>query len=498
MNNTAPLKVLFLSAEVVPFAKTGGLADVAGALPKALARLGHDVRVCMPRYGRIDPVRFNLSDALDPFPVPLDSTTESVTLKAGSIGDSVPVYFIDSDRYFAREGIYGYPDDGERFILFCRAAVEMLKRLPWQPDVIHCNDWQTGVVANWLHTIYKDDPFFANVGTVFTIHNLQQQGIFGQRILEIAGIDEFGFVHHPGVGDLSNVVDLMARGILFADIVNTVSQRYAEEIVTPEYGERLEPLLRDRSDSLFGVLNGIDYDEFDPATDQYIAAPFDADSLEKRVENKLSLQREAGLPELPEVPMIGMVSRLVDQKGFDILTQALEPLMAVTEAQLVILGTGDQHYHRLYTQIAERYPDRLALKLTFNASLARMIYAGSDMFLMPSRFEPCGTGQMLALRYGSIPIVRLTGGLADTVQNFDPRTGEGNGFVFERHEWVDLFAAIVRAIENYKYSATWRLLQQRGMEADFSWNASAREYVDLYRKALAAKETEATHARTSS
>ena len=493
-----PLKILVLSAEVVPFAKTGGLADVAGALPKALRTLGHDVRVCMPRYGRIDPARFNLRKVLDPFAVPMDSTTEPVGVMMGTIGQDIPVYMTDNDRYFGREGIYGYPDDGERFILFCRAALEMLKPLKWQPDVIHCNDWHTGIVPNWLQTTYLGDPFFSQTASVFTIHNLQYQGIFGQRILEVAGIDEYGFIQRPDVADLGNVVGLMARGILFADIVTTVSEKYAEEILSPEYGERLDPLLRDRREHLFGVLNGVDYDEFDPATDKYIARNFDLNTLDQRLENKLALQREACLPERRDVPLIGLVSRLVDQKGFDILAEVFDQVMSVLDVQFVLLGTGDPHYHNVFNSFAQRYPEKIALFLTFNAPLAQKIYAGTDMFLMPSRFEPCGLGQLISLRYGSIPVVRSTGGLADTVHDFDPRTGEGNGFAFAPYEGRHLYTTIVRAVENYKYAETWRQLQVRGMKADYSWQASARKYVDLYHKALAVRETEAHSAGTAS
>jgi starch synthase len=474
----------------VPFAKTGGLADVAGALPKALRNLGHDVRVCMPRYGRVDPERFNLTPALDSFPVPMDHTAEQVGLLAGGIGQDIPVYMIDNERYFGREGIYGYPDDGERFVLYCRAALEMLKRLDWQPDVIHCHDWHTAIIPNWLHTIYRDDPFFANTASIYTIHNLQYQGIFGKRILEIAGIDEHGFIHHADMADLGNVVDLMARGILFADIVTTVSEKYSQEILLPEFGERLDPLLRDRREHVFGVLNGIDYEEYDPRTDRYIARNFDLSSLDARVDNKLDLQREAGLPQRTDVPVIGMVSRLVDQKGFDLLTEMYEGMMSALDVQFVLLGTGDPHYHNVFSQYAQRYPDKTAIFLTFNASLAEKIYAGSDMYLMPSLFEPCGLGQMVAMHYGSIPIVRSTGGLADTVQNFDPLTGEGTGFSFERYDAWNLFATIGRAVENYRYRSTWRTLQERGMTADFSWNASARRYVELYRRALGVRQAE--------
>lgn len=478
------LRVLFMTSEVEPFAKTGGLADVAGALPKALHGLGHDIRVAMPRYGRIDPAKFGLTTALANVAVPMDSSVENVSIMRGNLTPAVPVYLVDSPKYFDREGIYGYPDDGERFILFCRAALEMLKQLNWQPDIIHCNDWHTGIVPNWLKTIYANDPFFSQTATAFTVHNLQYQGIFGHRILEIAGIDQYGFIYHPHLAELANVVDLLARGLLFADVINTVSEQYAREVLTPEYGERLDPLLRDRRDRLFGILNGIDYSEMDPLTDPHIPVHYDVRTLDQKVADKLALQREANLPQREDVPLIGTVSRLADQKGFDLLARIFEDMMNAVDMQFVLLGTGDQHYHNMFGNFSRQFNKKAAIFLTFNAPLAQKIYAGCDMFLMPSRFEPCGLGQMISLRYGTIPIVRRTGGLADTITDFDPRTGQGNGFAFERYHHMDLFAAIVRAIENYKHHGTWRMLQERGMVADYSWDASARKYADLYLKAL--------------
>jgi starch synthase len=486
MSDNGPLRILLLAAEVVPFAKTGGLADVAGALPKAIRALGHDVRVAMPRYGRVDPDKFGLQEVLPSFDVPIHRTTESARLLQGTIGADVPVYLVDNAKYFDREGIYMYPDDANRFIFFCRATLEALKLLEWQPDVIHCHDWHTAIVANWLSTIYKEDPFFAGTVTVYTIHNLAYQGIFGYRVLEIAGIDEWGFQYHPEMADLNEVVDLMARGIYWADLVSTVSETYAREILTPEYGERLDPLLRDRRDRLFGILNGVDYDTANPATDRHIAARYDASTLDRRLENKLELQREAKLPEDGEVPLIGIISRLTNLKGFDILGEAIDHILDFG-VQLVLMGTGDQHYHELFSRMVQQYPRQVAIFLTFNAPLAQRIYAGSDMFLMPSRSEPCGLGQLIAMHYGSVPIVRATGGLADTVQDFDPRTGQGTGFVFEPYDRWALFAAIVRAVETFKHRDVWRQIQLRGMSVDHSWDRSARKYVDLYRRAIASR-----------
>ncbi len=490
MKEQQPLKILMLTAEAIPFAKTGGLADVVGSLPKAVRALGHDIRVAMPRYGRIDPVRFDLTEILPSFPVPMDKHTEEAAVLQGAIAEDVPVYFIENAKYYDRDGIYMYPDDAERFVFFCRSSLEMLNRLGWCPDIIHCHDWHTAMVPNWMKTIYKDDPFFANTATVYTIHNLAYQGVFGHRVLEIAGIAEYGFMYHPEMADLTEVVDFMARGIFFSDVINTVSERHAQEILTPEFGEKLDPLLRDRRDRLFGILNGVDYEVWNPATDPQIAQRYDVNHLEKRLVNKLALQREAGLQEDEDTPLVGIISRLSDQKGFDILGDVMDHLLELN-LQFVVMGTGDPHYHEMFSRIAQAYSGRAAVHLTFNVELGRKIYAGADMFLMPSRFEPGGLNQLIAMRYGSVPIVRAVGGLADTVRDFDPRTGEGNGFSFEPYSRWALFGTLVRAMENFKYRDTWQKLQVKGMTADFSWNASARKYVDLYYRALAARGTRA-------
>ncbi len=483
MQDEQPLKILILAAEIVPFAKVGGLADVVGALPKALQELTLDVRLAMPRYGQVHPERFELTSVLDAVTVNIAGFRELVSVRQGTIGNGIPVYMIDAPRYFDRENIYGYTDDGERFILFCRAALEAVRALGWPPDIIHCNDWQTGIVPNWMHTVYRDDPFFANSATVYTIHNLAYQGIFGYRILEVAGVAAGGFLY-PQIVELANVVDIMGRGILFADAITTVSERYAQEILTPTFGEKLDQLLRSRRERLFGILNGIDYQEMNPATDRFIHTQFDRDTLDKRAENKRALQERAHLPVKPRVPLIAMISRLTDQKGFDLIAQIIQPLLA-QGIQFVVLGIGDQHYHEMFQNLAARYPEQVAIFLTFNSELAQIIYAGSDMFLMPSRFEPCGLGQLIAMRYGSVPIVHSVGGLADTVQEYDPRTGEGNGFTFPNYDPWELFAAIVRALELYRFKEIWHTLQRRGMSADHSWQASAARYVEVYRNALA-------------
>ena len=482
MQSEQPLKVLILAAEIVPFTKVGGLADVVGALPKALQELVHDVRLVMPRYRQVDPNRFHLQPVLDKISVSMGNYQVPVSVCQGEIGNHIPVYMIDAPRYFDRENIYGYTDDGERFILFCRAALEAMRALEWAPDIVHCNDWHTGIVPNWMNTLYRDDPFFSHTASVYTIHNLAYHGIFGYRLLEVAGVAANGFLY-PQIAENSNVVDIMGRGILFADAVTTVSERYAQEILTPTFGEKLDHLLRSRRDRLFGILNGVDYQEINPSTDRYIQTHFDIDTLDQRAANKVALQEQAHLPIREDVPLVAMISRLTDQKGFDLLVQVIQPLMS-QGVQFVLLGIGDQHYHELFQNLAARYPEQVAVFLTFNTELAQRIYAGSDMFLMPSRFEPCGLNQMIAMRYGSVPIVRHVGGLADTVQEYNPATGEGNGFVFENYDPWEFFAAIVRAMAIFHFKDVWRTLQRHGMAADHSWHVSAMRYVDIYRNAL--------------
>ena len=477
-----PLRVLVIASESVPFVKTGGPADVIGALPRALRRLGHDVRVILPCYSSIDPARWRLRPVVESLAVPMNHSSEQVSVLVTPEAEPLPVYFVGSEHYLQREKLYGYGDDGDRFILFCRAALEFTRHLGWAPDVIHCHDWHTAIIPNWMKTIYRDDPFFAHTATVYTIHNLAYQGIFGYRILEVAGLAEEGFLYAE-IPELADVVDLMGRGIHYADAISTVSPRYAREILTPEFGERLDPVLRERKDRLYGILNGIDTQQSDPASDPYLTAHYDAFSLDQRPANKRALQEQMRLPVSACTPLIGIISRLTDQKGFDLLDQTLIPMIE-QGIQLVIAGSGDQHYHSMLQRLAARYPRQVSVHLTFNLETSARIYAGSDMLLMPSRFEPCGLTQMLAMRYGSIPIVHRTGGLADTVQEFDPATETGNGFSFVKYDSFHLFAAVTRALEAYKVSDQWQRLMQRAMLADYSWDASAEQYVALYRRAM--------------
>jgi starch synthase len=488
-----PLRILFIAAEGVPYVKTGGMADVIGALPRALSRMGHDVRVALPRYKAVDAERWGLRPVECKLAAPMSRRSELVDVYETEQDDGVRVYFIDAPEYFNRERISNYQDDGDRFILFSRAVMEFIRKGDWAPEVIHCHDWHTGVVPNWLKTIYRHDPVLKDAASVYTIHNLAYQGIFGYRILEVAGIAEEGFLYTEGA-DQSAMVDLMGRGIAFADVVSTVSPRYAAEILSEEYGERLDPLLRSRKDRVYGILNGIDTVEFNPATDQSLTSHFDAFSLDQRPPNKAVLQRQFALPVEERTPLIAIISRLNDQKGYDLLDLTLLPLLE-QGVQLIVQGTGDLHYHQMLQKLAVRYPRQVAFQFTFSNELSQRIYAGADLLLMPSHVEPCGSTQMLAMRYGCIPVVHRTGGLADTVPEFDPETNTGAGFGFAVYDPFQLFAAAMRALEVYRFREVWRDLMQRAMLADYSWDASAEQYVALYRRAIELQRLGAARAR---
>jgi starch synthase len=481
-----PLKILFLAAEAVPFAKVGGLADVAGALPKAIRALGHDVRLMMPRYGTIRSDQFHMEKVGEPFPIPLGPGEEHVHLVSTAQNGGVPVYLIWNEQYFSsRDRVYGFEDDAQRFAVFGRAALAALKLLDWKPDMIHANDWHTGIVPAWLDTEGRRDTLYRGIATLFTIHNLAYQGITGRLILTFAQMEHLKHlpVEQPGA------VNWMAQGIAHADLVNTVSKQYAKEILTSETGMGLAPLLNERKDRLFGVLNGIDYDEWNPATDPSIPHHFDGETLDQRAVNKAALQQQARLPVQPNVPLIGMVSRLDHVKGMDLMEPVLEWLFDKEEAQFVVLGTGQPEYHEMFERIQARYPDRIRAFLKFDDVLARRIYAGADMLLMPSAIEPCGLGQMIAMHYGCVPVVRATGGLADTVPNYTTKDRQGAGFTFKKYTARACQDALKRALKVYRNKRAWRRLQQRGIKSDFSWAVSAQEYVNLYRRAIEVHKT---------
>ena len=485
----SPTRVLMVAAEFDPFAKTGGLADVLASLPKALARRGLDVRVAIPRYGSIDLDGVSRRPGMARFALPFDGRDEPVRIDAVPL-DGFEVLLIDNQHYFSsREAIYGYPDDGHRFTFFTRAALESSRLLDWQPDVIHCHDWHTGLIPNWLRTTHRHLPEFAGTASVFTIHNLEYQGHFGPQELKAAGLESQGFIPHPTRQDLNDALIFMSRGILFADKVSTVSPRYAGEILTPAFGHDLDPLLRDRQTDLHGILNGIDTDTSNPATDPHLPSHYSLECLERRAPNKRVLQAALGLPTRPDVPLLGLVTRLAEHKGLDLLLASL-PHMLDRGAQLVVLGVGEPRYEEALREVAFAHPDQVAAAIRFDNQLASLIYAGSDIFLMPSRHEPCGLGQLIAMRYGSVPVVRATGGLADTVDDFDPASGTGVGFVFHHYDPIGFFGALARALEVYRFQDAWTQIMRRGMARESSWDVSAAAYERLYADALTARRSE--------
>ena len=475
------MNVLFVAAEVAPHIKTGGLADVAGALPAALRAEGHDVRVVMPYYRQL-----RESGVAVDGPVAasfLSAGERAEELRVWSLRDSdVPIYLLDIPAAFERATIYGDGDDPTRFILFSRGVLALMQHLRevagWQPDVVHSHDWHGGLVSNYIRTTHAYT--FGHIATVFTIHNLAYQGQCRPEMVNVAGLAERGLLENGMGPGIANTFNFMGRGIAFSDVITTVSPTYAKEILSDEYGERLQGVLRSRWDRVTGILNGIDRTAFDPATDSSIAAAYDADSPSAKATCKAALQEEMGLTVAPRVPLLGIVSRLVEQKGMDLLDGALHWILGETDAQFVLLGSGQADIEAAMQRHAAANPGRVGIRLGFDAGLAQRIYAGSDAFLMPSRFEPCGLGQMIALRYGSVPIVRATGGLNDTV-----REGwVGNGFVFHSYDTRDFIEAINRALLVYRDTKSWSMLRTRGMREDNSWVGAARKYVGVYEWAL--------------
>ena len=487
------VKILYISSEVVPFSKTGGLADVAGALPIALKNLGHDVRIATPRYGCINGEKFNLHQMIDEVQVHFQHDTSIATVETANLpGTEIPVYFIANDFYFGRRELYtekgkDYPDNSQRFAFFCMATLWMLRILDWKPDVIHCNDWQTALIPAYLkhHPYVKSDEFYNGIKALYTIHNLAYQGSFDRDTLnkiglgwEVYTIDGLEFY-----GD----INLMKAGIMFSDEIATVSEMYAREIQTREYGCGLDGVLRYRRDHLTGIMNGIDYGIWDPAKDDLISSKFSARNMAGKSLCKKHLQKINRLPENRDIPVIGMISRMADQKGFDLIAQIAEELFSL-DIQFVLLGTGEPIYHEMFKKIGETYPAKAGINITFNNQLAHEIEAGADMFLMPSRYEPCGLNQLYSLRYGTVPIVRKTGGLADSIIDASPKTiaqGTGTGFVFEKYEPDALLDLIKRAVDLYtRDKKAWKKIQSNGMARDHSWEASAKQYAALYRKMI--------------
>ena len=478
------MKVLFAASEAAPFAKTGGLADVAGSLPPALASLGHDVRVVMPLYRHVDRKKYRLKH-LATFFVPLGTWKERCDIFEGKMGGAVKVYFIDKDIYYDRPELYqtaqaDYPDNAERFIFFSRAILELCQAVNFSPDIIHCNDWQTGLVPLYLKKDYHDRKTLRRAKTVFTIHNLGYQGQFWHWDMSLTGLGWDVFT--PEGIEFWGGINFLKAGLLYADILTTVSRTYSKEIQTVEYGHGLEGVLVKRASDLYGIVNGIDYAKWDPEHDPSISRTFTASRLAGKAACKKTLLSLVDLQPSGD-PLVGMVTRLADQKGLDILTDALPAIMSLG-VQFIVLGTGDEKYHRLLTDAANGYPGQMRVLLRYDDRVAKSIYAGCDMFLMPSRYEPCGLGQMNALRYGTVPVVRKTGGLSDTVIDFNRRTGRGTGFLFEEYSAKALIACLRRAVKVYGDQRKWKNIVRSGMKQDFSWEHSAREYIKVYRQAM--------------
>lgn len=479
------MKVLFVSSEGLPYSKTGGLADVVEALPKALAAAGHEVVVLLPRY------RGNKTNgvALPSLTIPMGTALRFPSIMEGDDIAGVRYFFVDDPEYFDRDQLYGdktgdYKDNAERFAEFSRAALEFAKRV-WLPDVIHCHDWQAALVPVILRTQHGDDPVVRGLPVVFTIHNLAYQGLFPYTELREIGLPDTLFTMDRL--EFYGKVNLLKGGLIYSDYLTTVSRRYAKEIQTPEYGAGLEGVIRGRGERLVGILNGVDYSIWSPEADTFIPKHYSAQNLEGKKDCKRALLEGFALPsDNLERPLIGIISRFVDQKGFDLIAEVCAELMQ-EDLTLVALGTGLPQYEKLFKDLAEKYPSRLGLKIGYDNALAHRIEAGSDMFLMPSAYEPCGLNQIYSLRYGTVPVVRATGGLDDTIQNFDPKTGQGTGFKFEEYSGKALLKCLRTALKTYRDRAAWRKLQANGMAKDFSWKASAAAYVTVYEAARRAR-----------
>ena len=481
------MKILFVASEAVPFIKTGGLADVVGALAPVLAAKGHDVRVIIPDFGAIPhEYHASMSHVCD-FEVQLGWRRQYCGIEEIH-KDGVTWYFMDNKYYFGRQYIYGMGgDEYERFGFFCRGVLNMLPIIDFQPDVIHSHDWQSGMIPALLKIQYAHLPFYSGIRTVFTIHNLQYQGIFGIReVQDILGLGDSLWTDDKL--ECFGCANFMKAALVYADMITTVSPSYAEEIQTAYYGERLDGLLRSRKAELHGVLNGIDIDEYNPETDTRIDHCYSVNDLSGKAACKHALQKELGLDINPETPVIGMVGRLSNQKGLDLVDYVISDIMR-QDVQLVVLGMGEGRYFNLFSWAESEYKGRVAARFTMDHTLAHRIYAGADVFLMPSQFEPCGLSQMIAMRYGTIPIVRETGGLRDTVLSYNEFSGEGNGFTFFNYNAHDMLHVIERSVGYFKNRKDiWKTLQERGMKGDYSWTHSAEEYMKLYRSLFETKK----------
>ncbi len=476
------MKILYAAAESSPFMKTGGLADVAGSLPLSLKSQGHDIRVVMPLYSKIKDEYKKDMEYLGNFFIDIGWRHKYVGVFSYIIEDVI-YYFIDNTDYFHRDNIYGEADDGERFIFFTKAAAQMLKFLDFKPDIVHSNDWHTGLLSLYIKDFARGDEFYRGIKTVFTIHNMKYQGVFPASILgDVAGLS-IEYYHEYGLKYYDNI-NMMKAGIVYSDLLTTVSSTYSDEIKNDYFGEKLEGIIRNNQYKLHGVVNGIDYNIYNPEKDKNIEVNYSIKTLDKKVENKLALQKLVNLPVNKDIPVIGMVTRMVAMKGLDMIRYILDELLQ-EDIQFVLLGTGDKEYEDLFKYFQNVYPHKMAARIYFDESHSHQVYAGSDMFLMPSLAEPCGISQLISLRYGTVPIVRETGGLKDTVVPYNKYTGEGNGFSFKNQNAHELLFTIKEALNLYKDKTKWRHLMISGMKSKNDWEESSKEYIKLYSEILA-------------
>lgn len=484
------LKIVIVASEVSPFSKTGGLADVTGSLPKIFFEFGHEVIIITPFYEKtIDVKKFNLKLIKENLPLIIDKSNKaSFFLLEGNLIEGIPVYFIGNKKYFSKhQRLYGSSHENARFLLFDLASLETLKFINFKPDIIHCHDWHTGLIPYFLKkSPFLEDPFFKNTATLFTIHNLTFQ--MGKNWWEIPpeeqdpGTNGLPYFHSQAL----EKINFAKRGILYADVLNTVSEKYAEELLTPDLGQGLEKILKRRQKDFFGIINGIDYSVFNPALDKNIYFNYDWDSLRRKKKNKLALQKKLSLEENKDIPLISLASRLAEQKGYRLVIESLDILLK-QNLQIVIIASGGKEgkeYANVFKRIAKKYPKKFAFITPYTDKDASKVYAGSDILLMPSRFEPCGLSPLISLRYGTIPVVHETGGLAETINDFNPKTGKGNGFVFKSYTKEDFLMALTRALENFKYEKVWEHLVWKSMKQSFSWEIPAKKYITLFKKAL--------------
>lgn len=489
------MKVLLAAAEVSPFSKVGGLADVAGTLPKPLEQLAVDIRVITPGYGSIAWDDYDMEEVAA-FSVPVGENTYPAVIYHTVLPETeqVPVYFVHNEKLYGRAGVYtdpesgmAYKDNDERFLFFMHAILEWLKTSEWTPDILHANDHHTGLLPAYIKDIYRDHPTLGGIKNLFTIHNMGYQGLYPPAVLKKTGFPDDYYESNEAFRFFEQV-NFMKVALSYADKINTVSPTYAREIMSSEeFGFGLQDVVKAREDDVSGILNGVDYTEWSPETDTLIPYNFSQKNIAGKAKNRDDLLRKNRLIAEQSTPIIGMVSRLVDQKGFDLVDDALEELLSM-DLRLIVLGTGERRYHRLLEEAKQEHPDKIGVNFTYDNPLAHLIESGSDMFLMPSKYEPCGLNQMYSLKYGTIPMVHATGGLADTIQDYDPSEHQGNGFSFREYSPEALLLTVERAIKTFRNKAQWKFLRDNALACDFSWDVSARKYLELYETLLMEKK----------